>query len=160
MQTFLPYPHFKESARVLDSKRLGKQRTEALQILKVITNQPRPDGTSHRGWINHPCSIMWRPYPDALKFYANTMIEEWVRRGHKNTMELFVVPDRVQLPEWMGFDLFHASHRSNLIRKDAGFYNQFNWDETGDLPYVWQDEKNNWYEQYPGSGNKKYLLEK
>jgi len=30
MQTFLPYPGFADSARVLDRRRLGKQRGEAL----------------------------------------------------------------------------------------------------------------------------------
>ena len=36
MQTFLPYPDFIASARVLDSKRLGKQRVEALQVLRGL----------------------------------------------------------------------------------------------------------------------------
>ncbi|MFN7881952.1 MAG: pyrimidine dimer DNA glycosylase/endonuclease V, partial [bacterium] len=33
MQTFLPSPSFAESARILDNKRLGKQRVECKQIL-------------------------------------------------------------------------------------------------------------------------------
>lgn len=36
MQTFLPYPNFKASARVLDTKRLGKQRVENLQIMSAL----------------------------------------------------------------------------------------------------------------------------
>jgi Pyrimidine dimer DNA glycosylase len=36
MQTFLPYPDFVACARVLDSRRLGKQRVEALQILRAL----------------------------------------------------------------------------------------------------------------------------
>ena len=36
MQTFLPYPDFAESAKVLDNKRLGKQRVECLQIMKAL----------------------------------------------------------------------------------------------------------------------------
>ena len=35
MQTFLPSPRFAESARCLDSARLGKQRVEAKQIRLV-----------------------------------------------------------------------------------------------------------------------------
>jgi hypothetical protein len=35
VQTFLPYPDFGETARVLDPKRLGNQRSEALVILRV-----------------------------------------------------------------------------------------------------------------------------
>lgn len=36
MQTFLPYPNFIGSAKVLDSKRLGKQRVENLQIMQAL----------------------------------------------------------------------------------------------------------------------------
>ncbi|MDQ1681515.1 MAG: hypothetical protein QOH99_56, partial [Frankiaceae bacterium] len=35
MQTFLPYADFGASARVLDDRRLGKQRVETLQILRA-----------------------------------------------------------------------------------------------------------------------------
>ena len=38
MQTFLPYPDFARSARVLDRKRLGKQRVETLQVLPQSSN--------------------------------------------------------------------------------------------------------------------------
>lgn len=36
MQTFLPYSSFKDSAAVLDNRRLGKQRVENLQIMQVL----------------------------------------------------------------------------------------------------------------------------
>ena len=36
MQTFLPYRDFYQSAKVLDQKRLGKQRVEVLQLLNSI----------------------------------------------------------------------------------------------------------------------------
>ena len=36
MQTFLPYSNFYKSAKVLDQKRLGKQRVEVLQLLNSI----------------------------------------------------------------------------------------------------------------------------
>ena len=38
MQTFLPYDNFEESASVLDWKRLGKQRVEAMQIVNAGYN--------------------------------------------------------------------------------------------------------------------------
>ena len=74
MQTFLPFESFRESAKVLDDRRLGKQRVEALQIIKAITGQKRLDGKPYKGWLNHPCSVMWRPYVNALKHYHNIMI--------------------------------------------------------------------------------------
>lgn len=36
MQTFLPYPDFRQSAKVLDRARLGKQRVECLQLARAI----------------------------------------------------------------------------------------------------------------------------
>ncbi|GAA3827626.1 pyrimidine dimer DNA glycosylase/endonuclease V [Nocardioides panacisoli] len=43
MQTFLPYADFARSARSLDPKRLGKQRVEALQVVRALT-------TAGYGW--------------------------------------------------------------------------------------------------------------
>jgi len=36
MQTFLPYPDFKKSLQTLDYRRLGKQRVEAYQIIRIL----------------------------------------------------------------------------------------------------------------------------
>ena len=68
MQTFLPYESFEKSAKVLDYRRLGKQRVEGMQIINAIEN-PNP-----QGWKNHPIVIMWTPYVTALKHYTNVMI--------------------------------------------------------------------------------------
>ena len=40
-------------------------------------------------------------------------------------------------PKWLGNKKFHASHRSNLLRKDREWYSQFGWTEPDDLPYIW-----------------------
>jgi hypothetical protein len=130
MQTFLPYPDFRESAAVLDYRRLGKQRLEAFQLLNVLNGE-------RGGWRNHPAAKMWRGYPDALGLYMNAVIEEWVRRGYRNSMGLYEVHEPVGLPPWLGDPAFHASHRSNLLRKDPDFYAQFGWSEPPTLPYVW-----------------------
>jgi len=39
MQTFLPYPDFERSARVLDVKRLGEQRVECIQVLRGLVRK-------------------------------------------------------------------------------------------------------------------------
>ena len=52
MQTFLPYPDLRDSVACLDSKRLGKQRVECLQILNVLEGR-------RTGWQNHPAVKMW-----------------------------------------------------------------------------------------------------
>ena len=69
MQTFLPVADFKASAKILDYKRLGKQRVEGMQLLNAM--QPDYD---KKGWLNHPATVMWTGYENALKEYVNTMI--------------------------------------------------------------------------------------
>jgi hypothetical protein len=51
MQTFLPYSDITESMRVLDNKRLGKQRVETYQIISAITGRLKLDGTLIGGEI-------------------------------------------------------------------------------------------------------------
>jgi len=130
IQTFLPYSNFHHSAQVLDYRRLGKQRVEGMQIIKTILNPEQ------KGWQNHPIVIMWRPYIQALQLYTNTMINEWVKRGYNNNMELYKI-STIKFPHWLGDEAFHSSHRSNLLRKDFEYYKQFDWDEDSNLPYVW-----------------------
>lgn len=141
MQTFLPYADFDASARVLDMKRLGKQRVEVLQILKALSDPMY-------GWQNHPATKMWRDYEGALVFYGVCICQEWRNRGYKDTCgnkirNLFLdnpawnlIPD----PPWLGDENFHASHRSNLLRKAPEWYSQFGWAELDNLPYIWPVE--------------------
>lgn len=135
MQTFLPYKDFQESAKCLDMRRLGKQRVEAYQILRII------DGTNPESkWRNHPAVKMWKGYSDALKLYINAMISEWTHRGYNNTMKMYIVityDGVVDYPPWFGNEEFHASHRSNLLRKDNEYYSKFGWSEPNNLEYVW-----------------------
>ena len=133
MQTFLPYPSMGLSVRCLDYRRLGKQRVEALQILNALSGKSK-------GWTNHPATKMWRGYEAALRFYKDLCIEEWVRRGYKNTMQKEDAHRVVRLPPWLGDESLHASHRSNLLKKDPEHYGQFGWSEPTDLPYVWPEE--------------------
>lgn len=131
MQTFLAYPDFVKSAKVLDRRRLGCQRKEARQILYTITN-------NKKAWSNHPAVKMWRGYETALSYYGDCIIQEWVRRGYQNNMKIFgVKPKEEEYPEWFGTFQFHRSHRSNLIRKFPEHYRQFWPYEKDDLPYVW-----------------------
>lgn len=133
MQTFLPLPSMGDSVRCLDDKRLGKQRVEAFQILKALRGEYSKTGA----WENHPATKMWRGYENALGFYKDLCIEEWMRRGFNNTMELNPLPTRIMYPWWLGDDDFHASHRSNLLRKAPEHYDTFGWSESPDLPYLW-----------------------
>lgn len=141
MQTFLPYPDFSASARCLDRARLGKQRVEVLQLLRAILFPVS-------GWRNHPAARMWRSHPSWLADYGLTVCREWRRRGYRDSclMKIHAICSEYDLipfgdgsngPRWLGDPAFHASHRSNLLRKALHWYSQFGWTESSDLPYVW-----------------------
>lgn len=139
MQTFLQYPSFEATAKSLDYRRLGKQRVEAMQILKAME---RTSG----GWVNHPATKMWRGHRVQLCRYAIAMCDEWIARGFRdNLWNGFVAMEQAclaqgetdSLPSWFGRDDIHSSHRSNLLRKKPEFYSQFGWSESPDLPYIW-----------------------
>lgn len=136
MQTFLPYPDFEQSVRVLDYRRLGKQRVETFQVLNILLGR-----TPTKGWRNHPVTLMWSGYESALQLYQNYTIQEWISRGYKNNMQLEeIIPGSIVMPPWFGLDEFHKSHRSNLLRKDYEYYSQY-FDEPSDLEYYWPAEK-------------------
>lgn len=157
MQIFLPYPNFRQSLKALDNKRLGKQRVETYQIISAITRRPKLDGTPYKGWLNHPCTVMWRNNVPALKMYLNCAIEEWVSRGFKNTMDFEDIDGEVEMPEWFGNEKFHSSHRANLINKEPEFYLQYRWSEDPSNPYVWLDKDGKWYEQHSGEKGRVYF---
>ncbi|MCC9146018.1 MULTISPECIES: MSMEG_6728 family protein [unclassified Arthrobacter] len=137
MQTFLPYPSFTRSAAVLDQARLGKQRVETLQLLRGLVV---PD----YGWQRHPALLMWKGFVPALTAYGLAMTDEWIARGHADTVReqiLEFAPDAaaadVVLPAWIGDEELHRSHRSNLITKSPEVYGPLFPDTDGGLPYVW-----------------------
>jgi len=140
VQTFLPYPSFAESVRVLDRARMGKQRVEALQVLRAIT-------VPGYGWRHHPVALMWRGYLPALTKYALESADAWIEQGHADTVRPQVLAfapevadlaqDDLELPPWIGDAGFHRSHQSNLVRKDPEFYRPFFPDVPDDLPYLW-----------------------
>lgn len=141
MQTFLPYADFVKTAKVLDRQRLGKQRVEAMQILRT-----RAGDTS--GWQHHPAVRMWSNHERWLARYGMLMCLEWITRGYNDTCydKIHALSARFSIltfrpPEWLGRNDFHASHRSNLLRKDPQHYGQFGWREPPDLPYVWPVER-------------------
>ncbi|MDL4819677.1 MSMEG_6728 family protein [Actinomadura opuntiae] len=148
MQTFLPYPGFAATARVLDPRRLGKQRVEALQVLRALT-------VPGYGWQRHPAVLMWTGYEEALVRYGLDICAAWCALGRADTCAATMGADlaaaggpaRVrgqealaragEVPPWLGEPAFHLSHRSALVRKDPGHYGPLFPDAPDDLPYVW-----------------------
>lgn len=149
MQTFLPVPDFAESARLLDWRRLGKQRVETWQIYQQLCRPCTADGAPadgrRAGWLRHPAVRMWRGYEPALLLYGMRICTEWTVRGYRDTLfarfaeaaHSPLVQDAV-MPWWLGRATFHAAHRSQLLAKDAAWYGQWGWAEPpGALPYEW-----------------------
>ncbi len=150
MQTFLPYADFRASAEVLDPKRLGKQRVEALQVIKALT-------VPGYGWRNHPAVLMWKGHEEGLVRYGLEVCAAWCELGFDDTCELKMRTDlkaasgiehvRTQaelaaagaLPAWLGDEALHRSHRSALLRKDPDFYRPRFPDVPDDLPYLWPE---------------------
>ncbi|TKK86839.1 cytoplasmic protein [Herbidospora galbida] len=150
MQTFLPYADFTATAEVLDARRLGKQRVEAIQVLRATS-------IDDYGWRHHPAAKMWRGYEEALVRYGLAICDRWCSTGRADTCAATLRQDlgrftgiatiRTQaalaeageLPPWLGDPGFHLSHRSALLRKDPDFYRPLFGDEPDDLPYVWPD---------------------
>jgi hypothetical protein len=148
MQTFLPYADFVQSARVLDDRRLGKQRVEAIQVLRALT-------VPGYGWRHHPAAAMWAGYEEALVRYGLDVCAQWCAAGKADTCATTLSTDlsdatgltepRTQaqlatageLPPWLGDEDFHRSHRSALLRKDPAHYRAHFPDVPDDLPYMW-----------------------
>jgi Pyrimidine dimer DNA glycosylase len=147
VQTFLPYPDFERSARVLDVKRLGKQRVECLQVVRGLT-------VADYGWRHHPAVKMWRGHLEALGRYTLVCCEVWTAAGRADTCATTVVADLAAagtttirseaelvaagaMPWWLGDADFHRSHQSALLRKDPAHYRPLFPAVPDDLPYVW-----------------------
>ena len=136
MQTFLPYQDFKESAKCLDYRRLGKQRVEVLQLLNSFSR------LDYKGWKNHPAREMWRGHENALVMYGQAICNEWISRGYKDTCfgkitAHYHFNKSSTLPLWIDNKDIHLSHKSNLIRKYPEHYSPLWPDVPNNLEYVW-----------------------
>jgi len=175
VNTFLPYPSFSESARVLDDQRLRKQILEVLNILRALKDpiaenwhrqekrpqrlakarklrvmrhaMPRVARAQIRGWRNHPIVRAWEGYEGSLYTYGYTCAKVYFERFEKHhALTALLSKGHVHyygsptglMPPWLGTAEIHASHRSNLLRKDPGHYSQF-WAGPDNLSYVWPE---------------------
>ncbi|WP_415367192.1 MSMEG_6728 family protein [Saccharothrix sp. BKS2] len=143
MQTFLPCPTFGRSAAALDTRRLGKQRVETLQVLRALV-------WPEYGWKRHPAVVMWRGFTPALVSYGVAVCDEWRRRGHRDGVRAVLLDyhggreptwswclEEGLLPPWLGDAGLHRSHQSSLIRKEPEHYAPLFPGVPDDLPYVW-----------------------
>ena len=201
VNTFLPIGHknkmkksFKDSVKILDWKRLGKQRSECTILINALIkieklekklsfpynedidlavhlrnlgreynkqdfvyidmderrqedNRWREDSKWRKvnkdnekkiarlinkggkvlktGYFFHSVTKMWYGYTNALKFYLNIVLAEWIKRGYNNKMEPYDnLPDVIEPPFWLGSKKLHDSHKSQLYHKDKEHYEE------------------------------------
>lgn len=156
MQTFLPTPNFVEVAKLLDYRRLGKQRLEALECLNIILGKPLaehfPDNKVYSGTRhdNHPCRWTWQGYPEWLAAYGSIICLEWTERGYvDNQLPIYgLLVEQFDLqvtednrPPWLGDEDIHYSHRSNLIQKRPDIYGELWPDVEPGIQYLWPKSK-------------------
>jgi len=129
MITFVPFADVVQCAKVLDYRRLGKQRVEAYQIWRALV------GLS-KGWVNHPATQMWKGHTCFLAMYCNAMIDEWVAQGYRNFMSKLPHCSNPCPPPWWGWPPIHLSHQAALNRKKPDWYH-FPETEYMKWGYVW-----------------------
>ena len=115
MQTFLAYPDYEKSVKILDNSRLIKQCVETQQILNAIINKS--------GWKFHPASRMFKNNTNSLVNYGLAACVEVKNRGfkwQKNYEKIISFYDETKSddsPDWLGDQKVHNSHKSRLLCK-------------------------------------------
>jgi hypothetical protein len=135
MQTFLPSSDYRDSAEILDNKRLNKQILEGYQIMKILS------GASESGaWRNHPAVLMWKGAEYSLMEYIDQMVYEANNRGiktEKNVSNLKTLKASFSArwgkakPVWQKPEHIYRvveSHKANLYRKDSIVYAEYRLD--------------------------------
>ena len=149
MITWTPYPNLRLSAHVLSPHTLGRQITQALQLLRAATGASV--GTST---LYSPAYDMWKETPSALMVYIDGLIRESELRGCSQGLpvpsspegrRVYDIPktwrrETAQMPDWLGVEKLHASHRACLLTQDLEWYAQFAWDEPPRYDVFWQAE--------------------
>jgi predicted DNA-binding transcriptional regulator AlpA len=141
MQTFITHSSYKDTAKILDNKRLGKQRVEAYQILRSLSGITYMKDGPTNGWSNHPATKMWKDFEYSLAEYGLEICSEWISRGFRDSLyekfsDAMDLLPRAPQPWWVSSKLLQKTHQSNLLRKDFSFYS-VHFSGVDDLPYVW-----------------------
>ncbi|CAM5227284.1 hypothetical protein GCM10010329_46940 [Streptomyces spiroverticillatus] len=113
MQTFLTHPGFSDSAAVLDQRRLGKQRVEALQVFRGLT-------VPGYGWRRHPAVRMWAGYEEALVRYGLDVCAAWTAEGRADTCADALVRDYLAWRQGGGETRKRPGPGSGRARKRPG----------------------------------------
>ncbi len=122
MQTFHPHVSHEQTAKVLDYRRLGKQRVECKQILMALLGETK-------AWANHPVTKRWAGYERELCRYAIVICEVWRSKGYQDSLlpyfqgmlDTTLAGYSDAFPPWLSFG-FSQSHKALLYKKDPEHY--------------------------------------
>jgi len=147
LQTFLPYSDFERSARVLDPRRLGKQRVEVIQVVRALT-------LPSYGWRHHPVTLMWSGFEEALGAYGLVVCRVWRELGSDDTFADTIGSDLAragvgplrsqddlaatdELPTWAGRRSVAPQPPVGALAQGSGLVRPALPDVPDDVPYVW-----------------------
>lgn len=163
MNTFLPYADYEEALASLDSVRLANQRRESFQLVSALKNRLlKTEIPGRRSFADHVAAQAWIGHEKSLVDYSLFACVEHERRGGEdNLMGWFLsvrnLWPKTGTPPWLGWHLYHARMRQNLVRKDPEYYSKFD-DEPAE-GYIWPFFDKVWYAKDHPSGNIYTLIE-
>lgn len=158
MQTFLLHTDHHITAKLLDYKRLGKQRLECTQLMDVLLRKANLLQDGKTGWNNHVAVEYWYtaiknclPY---LILYTDIMIEEWINRGYKNTIDTTKYKEiisknanlfRFDESIWRTYENdVIVSHRARVLQKDFDYYSKIFKENNISIPENWENMEYFW----------------
>lgn len=161
IQTWLPHANLLASAAALHPDDLARQRIHNWQLISLLSCYLVSDENLwHCCWREHPLVLQWKNYLPFLMEY-NRAVAKVYNRGSATGGQLMPAsqPDPVLtqceelfdaaveagacdaevsfVPGWIGNAGYHASHQSNLVRKNPEFYSNLFPNVTENLKYVW-----------------------
>ncbi len=138
MLVLLPFPNMRLSAHVLHRDDLSRQQSHVLEILMRLGGRGRRAG---RRWFAPV--LMWESCEPALLRYADGVWQERRDRGmplegpspaSPEGASVYDFPEDWRsrpavMPDWVGIEQLHASHRAALLARRPAWYGQFGWSE-------------------------------
>lgn len=161
MQTFFITNDNSYTAKLLDYRRLGKQRVEAIQLLDVLLRKAGLLNDGKKGWSEHVAVYNWYSeegnWLPSLIDYTQAMIDTWIARGYKNTINLDKYRDyvknnptlfRYDNPPWMQKEAeVLISHRARLLQKDTPYYMEVFLNNNIPIPENWESMEYVWMKE-------------
>ena len=148
MDTFVPFPNFKDSAgALLESDAIASLRS----ALKVMEVHHEYGNLEHNEVIaRHPIVELWGDAIPHLCEYAFALIEVIPadRTGAINLAKIEKAVRfhmscatsgeyRMDAPRWLGDEMFHAAQRSALMRRHPLHYGRMWPDQDMSIPQYW-----------------------